>query len=140
MTKDIDELLLELKQLVTEFCDDNGVASSSFVERDAFQSHVKVFIFEENSVKSNHIFNEIIDNAQEVVVKRGKYRKKEERPDPNKPPDAEVNRNRTTQTFSARISPDHIKLVDTFCAQTGKSKREIVERALSEFIEHFQHD
>ncbi|MGJ8628779.1 MAG: hypothetical protein ACSHXB_17595 [Sulfitobacter sp.] len=73
--------------------------------------------------------------ANEVTNQRRPKRQKHELPDPNKPPSAAVNRyDRPTQQFNSAIDPKLVERVRSASKATGKTKREIVEAALDQYL------
>ena len=64
---------------------------------------------------------------------RRRYRKAAERPRPDLPPDADINK--LDAHYQSRISRDLSNRVEAFRAATGMSKKEVTEQALRLFLE-----
>lgn len=135
--KDIEPTLNALLNAFKDDASDAGLSVDAIVNFTPMGAKLQLFLVSrefaqdvKNSIKYKELTSDFISSVEEELEKRGKYRKPEERPDPAQGPNAEVNRNRTTAVFSARISPDIIDLANDFQTSSGKTKREIVEAAL----------
>lgn len=78
----------------------------------------------------------LTDFFEHELTERRRKRNRNELPDPDRSPQAHVNRNpRTTKQFKVDVAPELSERIDAFRRATGMSKREITEAALQAYLD-----
>lgn len=141
MTKELEKLFDELEDKISEIIQESGFRFAVTTDLTETIPRLTTRVFREKysnkrqkNVEYQDAINEIFEDLENILEKR--KRKRSELPNPDKPAYAEENRlAQSSKVFSARIKPELKELVDEFQKKTNRSKKDIVEEALLDFLD-----
>lgn len=118
----------------------------SRIDSEFTNKTVKLEIYLKNNIYSLHLSEaydiftksskKIDTHIYENIISRRPKRKRSQLPDPSKPADSYVNRYPSlTKQFRTDVEPELSDRVDAFRKASGKTKRQIVEEALQQYLD-----